>query len=220
MKIIINNVEYDAITDINELTVVQFIYIQDIVKKVDSETLSLRLAEILCGVENGFFDDIPMLEISKIDNLINIFNQSDLNRVWRTHKMIGDELYVFKQREDGFTAGEFLSLKHNLQEEDIEKRNLKLLSIMIRPGISEERECKIFYKQEKLDTHPLTIDNRIEIFKKELKYNESIDLLDFFLNTMTQYLENMNSSMVNQTLSKKPIVKKVKNGKATSKKRV
>ncbi len=225
MKITINNIEYDAITDLNDLTIVQFMKLEPlIVKEVNDFTedfISLRISEVLCNVENEFFDELPIQELSKINTIINGINASSLKPTWPTHKIIEDTLYVFKQRQDGFTTGEMASLKVLLSRDmDPIMRALNMLALIVRPGTSEIKEGKTFYKQERLDTHPLTIDNRVEVFKTGLKWYEVDELLGFFLTTIRQYLVNMNSSMGSQTSLKKQPVKKVKSGKATSKKQV
>ena len=225
MKITINNIEYDAITDLNDLTIVQFMKLEPLianeVNEYNKELYNMRISEILCDVEENTFDDAPLSDMGKFEEILNNFNTSKMSDIWPTHKMIGDTLYVFKQESDGFTTGEFATLKILMTKDmDPIRRALNMLSIMIRPGTSEVKEEKTFYKQERLDTHPLTIDSRIELFRDNLKWIDGQKLISFFLTTIKEYLVNMNSSMGSQTSLKKQPVKKVKSGKATSKKQV
>jgi hypothetical protein len=225
MKIIINNIEYDAITDLNELTIVQFMKLEPLiandVNEYNKELYNMRISEILCNVDENTFDDAPLSDMIKFEQILNSFNASKITNVWPTHKMIGDTLYVFKQQSDGFTTGEFATLKILMTKDmDPIRRALNMLSIMIRPGTSEVKEGKTFYVQERLDVHPLTIDSRIELFRENLKWVDGQKLISFFLSTMQAYLSNTSYSTVSPTSLKKQPVKKVKSGKGTSKKQV
>lgn len=223
MNIVLNDIEYNAITDINELTLDKFtrlepLIIQD-VNFLNKNEIYVKIAEIICGVEEDyFFHNLPLDELPKLESLVDSIKSTELKMQWPVTREYDGQTFIFKQKNDGFKTGEFMSLQILLMDENLSTvdRSLYMMAYMVRPGEFKNG----IWIQDNLNLNHSLIENRVEIFRKYMKYVDAQQLISFFLNTVTEYLSNMKSSMEDQTSSPKSHLKRTSTTKGRKKKQI
>jgi len=179
-QFIIGTTEYSMKTEWNELTMDDFIQIEQ--HKLNKtlyeydELWSLRLFEILSGAGENELDNIKLATLGELANSINFIKEPIPTKL-NQYIDIDGEMWAFPPSLNDITMGEYISIK-TLQENSNESEAetiVNLLSIILRPAKKLENgdvEIEPF--------NPKKVNERIE----KIKGGKCVNLLgyaNFFL---------------------------------------
>jgi len=182
---------YEIKTDWNELTIQDFINIENHKKKqifTDSPELwSIELFEMLSKpypndsntayCNTGDLDNITMSDLNDLVRSMNFLSSEMENKLNRFIDLNGEK-YMFPKSLDEITAGEYISIK-TIQESSTDELDsmIKIISVVLRPCHYDEKRGE--WIVDKFNTRDYEL--RLDKIKKWGKAVEIINYINFFL---------------------------------------
>lgn len=201
----IDDREFTTITEWSELSVKQYLEISNIQSNKDSffidELFMMRLLEVLCNVEEGGLDDLPLDFLPELTSYIDKLKEKP---IWSniTHFDIDGVTYVLMKDLNKITSGEYISLKtiESKYKNDSVVMIANLLAVLVRPGklVKDEETGEETYEIEKFSSKNL--EYRSKLLLERGKAIDLVGMIDFFLTGNGYYLNNTaDYSQMNQT---------------------
>jgi len=150
----------------------------------DPDYEGIMLLDILAQKPNGYFDDLPLGELTKIfkDNKFN-FDEKKLNILtgYRSIITVNGETYSYPKTMNDVTTSEYITIKNLCKNLNEPNDLLKVVPILLRKCVEVTDDLgnkKI--KREKLDTSK--IDENYNLFKEHVYITDVIASLKVFTN--------------------------------------
>lgn len=182
----IDDVEFSMTTEWSELTVKQYLQIAMVSDNKESyfieELFMMRLLEVLCNVEEGGLDDLPIETLPQLTDNIKMLTTKP---IWSnvTHFDLDGVIYVLVKDLNKLTTGEYISIKtiEGKYKNDPMGMIGAMLSILVRPGSVEidPETGKEIFKVEKFSSK--NMEFRSKLFLEKGKAVDLVGMIDFFL---------------------------------------
>lgn len=195
----IEDKEFTTITEWNELTVKQYLEIATVQQNKDSffidELFMMRLLEVLCNVNEGDLDDMPLELLPELTSYIEMLK---VKPVWSnvTHFELDGVIYVLMKDLNKVTTGEYISLKTIEAKYKNDPIGMigNMLAILVRPGkvVADPETGKESYEIEKFSSK--NMEFRSKLLLEKGKAVDLVGMVDFFLTGNGLYSTNTQSS--------------------------
>jgi hypothetical protein len=175
--------EYEMPTDWSEVTLNIYVKLSELEERKSAfgipELYLLKILEVLCNVEEGDLDELPLTTVNELVELVSFVQQEP---TWNNvqHLEIEGVDYVFPDDLNNLTMGEYISIK-TLQENNTTAGIIPyILAIILRPGskIVDAETGKEKWIQEKFNT--ANLEWRKELLMKQPVFN-LLGPVSFFL---------------------------------------
>ena len=177
--------EFQMIDSYHEMKLEHLIQISKIKKTNDESDLQpvVEMIAVLAGCEPQDLDEMSLALLNELTPKL-AFLQEEIPTSNENPIVINGIDYIMKENMNDLTMAEYSSIKI-LQEKfpDSQMDQLPyILAILIRPGTKtiKNETGKVKWKQDKFNSEDL--EDRVEIFKKELDVKYISGVTGFFLN--------------------------------------
>jgi hypothetical protein len=185
IKFTIEGREFEMISSYNEMKLGHLVEISAIKKTEDPNDLDpvLEMIAILSGVEKTELEEMTLTLLTELSGKL-VFLNEEIPSSKENPIVINGIDYVVKEDMNDLTMGEYSSIKI-LQEKfpDSQMEQMPwILAVLIRPGtkIIKNETGKVKWKLDKFNSEDL--EERVELFKKELPVKYLTQVTSFFLN--------------------------------------
>lgn len=150
---------------------------------------------ILTNTDPEDLNKLPLPQVSEILTSLNWLNQLPQETKENIVIIEGKE-YGFIQSLNKLTLGEWVDLETYI-DEDATKNIHKILAILYRPIISKEDENKYIIETYNSET----LEDRAELFKKEMMLGDVYGVFVFFSHIELEYMNLLKDSLMVEILN-------------------
>lgn len=156
--------------------------------------LFIEQLAILSNTDPEELNQLPLPEVNDILTSLNWLNELPQETKENIIKIRGKE-YGFIQSLNKLTLGEWIDLEELIEENALTNIH-KILAILYRPIVSKEDENKYIIETYNSET----LEDRAELFKKEMMLGDVYGVFVFFSHIELEYMNLLKDSLMGEIL--------------------